>query len=62
MDTMLSSFEQDINTTNTSTTTTDSNTWTDSVLSHNLDRNTIQNYKNMVSCMSDTVNQLIPVQ
>ncbi|KAJ8320676.1 hypothetical protein KUTeg_002263 [Tegillarca granosa] len=40
MDTMLSSFEQDINTTN-------SKTWTDSVLSHNLDSNTIQNHKNM---------------
>lgn len=48
VDHMLSSFEHDLDTANTSDVT--NNNWADTVLSHNLGHDAVLNYQKMVSC------------
>ena len=48
VDHMLSSFEHDLETTNSSDVT--NNNWADTVLSHNLGHDAVLNYQKMVSC------------
>lgn len=48
VDHMLSSYEHDLGTTNSSDVT--NNNWADTVLSHNLGHDAILNYQKMVSC------------